>query len=214
MRRRLNDGESIFWPSRSRNLARARRIRNPAGRTSFTRSSSATASARSVTSRIPGTRGSSRCASRTTRSCWCDQRGGRGRPRAGRHARRGTRRPADAKQRGRKLHQHVLAAAELRDSLRHPGDDARRVRRFQSLASADGLDHRACAQALWFLTYRVEREEDIEESSPRAAKWRSAAISRSRSCSRNAWSSATRRAAIDEMDRRPSSPAFWPNAET
>ena len=80
--------------------------------------------------------------------CGADQRGGRRRPRAGRHARRPTRRAADAKQRGRQLHQHVFAAAQLRHSLRHPGDDARRVRRFQSVAGADGLDHRADAQAL------------------------------------------------------------------
>ena len=47
-------------------------------------------------------------------------------------------------------------------ALRAAGVDARRVRRLQSVAGADGLDHRAGAELCGFQLYRVEHEADVE----------------------------------------------------
>ena len=66
---------------------------------------------------------------------------------------------ADAVERRRQLHQHVFAAAQLRLRLRHAGDHARRIRRIQPVAGADGRDHRrdAAARRLSHLSDRERR---------------------------------------------------------
>ena len=65
-----------------------------------------------------------------------------GRSAAGRRlGRRPARRAADAVERRRQLHQHVLADADLPLSVPDAGDDARRMGRVQSVAGADGIEH-------------------------------------------------------------------------
>src|SRR6202035_2897217 len=56
----------------------------------------------------------------------------------------------DAIERRRQLHQYVFAVAQLRLRLRRLGHHARRVWRVQSVAGADGRDHRGRAEARRF----------------------------------------------------------------
>src|SRR6202165_3547651 len=56
--------------------------------------------------------------------------------------RRPARRTADAVERGRQLCEHAVADPDFPLSVPDAGDDARRMGRIQSLAGADGLEHR------------------------------------------------------------------------